>query len=242
MIQSCAGLVTRTQQNMANLLLFDIDGTLVSTHGIPRQAMSTVLKRRFPGFVYDTGYNFSGRTDWEIVEHLLRFDKRPVDDALVHNVLEEFAAELDIVLKNGRHPLIYPGVISLLEILQQMSSVSLGLVTGNIEEGARIKLRRAGLDHFFQVGGFGNDSNNRDDLPPLAIARAEEYFNRSFERKNIWVIGDSLFDIRCAKNNDLRSLAVATGWTDYEDLKSAGPDHITRDFSDVKSIVDILTI
>jgi len=223
------------------LLLFDIDGTLVSTHGLPRQAMSTVLRRRFPDFNYDTGYNFSGRTDWEIVEHLMRFDRRPVAHDQIHAILQEFAAELDIVLENGRHPHIYPGVETLLTRLNGMEDVYLGLVTGNIEKGAQIKLRKAGLDHFFHVGGFGDDSNNRDDLPPLAVSRAESYYQTLFDKKNIWVIGDSLFDIRCARNNDLNSLAVATGWTSHNALQAAGPDHLVHDFSSVDDIIEILT-
>lgn len=223
------------------LLLFDIDGTLLSTHGIPRQAMSTVLKRRFSDFNYDAGFNFSGRTDWEIVEHLLRFDNRPCNGELVHQILNDFGSELEIVLQNGRHPLIYPGVLALLEKLARSDQFFLGLVTGNIAKGARIKLSKAGLDPFFAVGGFGDDSNNRNDLPPLAIARAEKQFGCSFERKHTWVIGDSPRDIGCARHNDLRALAVATGWTSYEDLQATGPDYLVRDFSTVDDIIRVLS-
>ncbi len=229
------------KKNGHRLLLFDIDGTLLSTHGIPRQAMSAVLKRRYPDFNYDSGYNFSGRTDWEIVEHLLRYDDRLIGQDLVHDILRDFAEELEITLQNGRHPFVYPGVQSLLDNLAQIEHVYLGLVTGNIEKGARIKLKKAGLNHFFSIGGYGDDSNNRDDLPPLAISRAEELYRQSFDKSNVWIIGDSLFDIRCARNNKLNSLAVSTGWTSYEVLKTAAPEQIVHDFSRVDEIVELLT-
>jgi phosphoglycolate phosphatase len=241
MIPNLNILDTEMRRISPKLLLFDIDGTLLSTHGIPRQAMSTVLKRRFSEFNYDTGFNFSGRTDWEIVEHLLRFDDRPCDDELVHRILDDFGAELEIVLQNGRHPLIYPGVRPLLDKLYESERFYLGLVTGNIAKGARIKLTKAGLDHFFAIGGFGDDSNNRNDLPPLAITRAEKQFGCSFERKNIWVIGDSPRDIGCARHNDLKALAVSTGWTSYEDLHASDPDHLVRDFTAVDEIIGVLS-
>jgi len=228
-------------RNQSRLLLFDIDGTLLSTHGIPRQAMSTVLRRRYPDFNYDSGYNFSGRTDWEIVEHLLTYDDRPAGENQIHAILRDFAVELEYVLQNGRLPLVFPGVKSLLDKLNRMEDVYLGLVTGNIEKGARIKLNKADLADFFYVGGYGDDSKNRDDLPPLAISRAELFYHCSFEKKNVWIIGDSLFDIRCARNNEIHVLAVSTGWTGYEELSAASPDHVVRDFTQVDEIVGILT-
>ncbi len=227
--------------NRSRLLLFDIDGTLLSTHGIPRQAMSTVLHHRYPDFNYDAGYNFSGRTDWEIVEHLLTYDDRPAGEDQIHAILQDFAVELEIVLQNGRLPHVFPGVKSLLDKLNRMQNVYLGLVTGNIEKGSRIKLNKAGLDYYFHVGGYGDDSKNRDDLPPLAISRAELFYNCLFEKNNVWIIGDSPFDIRCARNNGLHVLAVSTGWTDYEELSAADPDHVVRDFTQVDEIAGILT-
>jgi len=76
------------------LILFDIDGTLISAHGIPRRAMARVLKKRFPGFKYDYSFNFSGRTDWEIVEHMLSFDRRTVTTDLIFRIFLDFLCKV----------------------------------------------------------------------------------------------------------------------------------------------------
>lgn len=222
------------------LLLFDIDGTLISARGMPRKAMSRVLKRRYENFKYDTDFNFSGRTDWEIVEHLLLFDRRIVSGKTVADILDEFADELQTVLRNGRKPIIHPGVCDLLQELDHRENAFLGLVTGNISRGARIKLIAAGLHEYFPVGSYGDDAKNRRELPKIAIERAAEYYKTSFDRDNIWIIGDSIHDIDCAKVNNLRSLAVCTGWTSYTELKDEQPEFLVDDLSDVNNILHIL--
>jgi phosphoglycolate phosphatase len=224
------------------LLLFDIDGTLLSTKGVPRKAMYRALVNRFGNFTYDDTFNFSGRTDWEIVEHLLHYAKVDIEvtQDLIHAILHDFAGELTKVLHNGFRPIVYPGIIELLENLTGRENVKLGLVTGNIKEGARLKLQCAGLEKYFMGGGYGDDSKHRNNLPPLAIQRAEKYYSVSFYKKDIWIIGDSLHDITCAKANQLRSMAVATGWTNYTELKHATPEFLLTDFSNVNQTISIL--
>jgi phosphoglycolate phosphatase-like HAD superfamily hydrolase len=222
------------------LFLFDIDGTMIYTHGIPRKAMRKVLNNRYPNFRYDKNFNFSGRTDWEIIEHLLRFDGKEFTPDIIHELLGEFSIELEEALKNGKKPFIYPGIEELLKQLSLFDNVYLGLVTGNIEKGAQIKLDAAGLSQYFPIGGYGNDSKYRNDLAPLAIDRAREHYGINTEKENTWIIGDSIHDIYCAQHNNLRCLAVSTGWTHYDELKSAIPEYLVKDFSDVKSILKIL--
>jgi phosphoglycolate phosphatase len=223
----------------SRLVLFDIDGTLISAHGIPRRAMSAVLKKRFPDFTYDDNFNFSGRTDWEIIEHLLGYDNRQADTSLIFQIFDDFANELEFQLINGKKPMIHPGVTDLLPRLEQSEDIFLGLVTGNTRKGARIKLQAAGLYSYFVVGGYGDDARNRNDLPPLAIQRAEKYYQVQFEKNNIWVIGDSPYDIYCARNSGLRSLAVSTGWTSYQELQAADPHYL---FENLAGTEDILTL
>ena len=222
------------------LLLFDIDGTLISTHGIPRIAMGNVLKRRYHDFNYNEGFNFSGRTDWEIIEHLLEYDNRPVEPELVREIMSEFVSELAIEIQNGKNPHIFPGVLELLDQLHILDHVYLGLVTGNIRQGADIKLTAANLINYFPIGGFGDDAKNRSELPPIAISRAEKLFEQTFEKNHTWIIGDSIHDVACAKDNQLCSIAVSTGWTAYDVLAETDPDHLFEDFSDVERIVNIL--
>lgn len=221
------------------LLLFDIDGTLISTHGIPRQTMGKVLKQRFDNFVYDDDFNFSGRTDWEIVEHLLHSDNRKVTDEIVHQILNSFVRELEIQLENGEKPLIFPGVINLLNRISSEENIYLGLVTGNVSKGAEIKLSAAGLWNYFPVGGYGDDSKLRSELPPIAIRRAESHFNLDFSISDIWIIGDSIRDVACARDNRLRSLAVSTGWTEHNILQQSQPDYLVKDLSDLEYVMDV---
>jgi phosphoglycolate phosphatase-like HAD superfamily hydrolase len=221
------------------LLLFDIDGTLISMHGIPRKAMGRVLKRRYDDFEYDTDFNFSGRTDWEIVEHLLTHDNRTVDTDEVHTILDEFAVELEKEMENGKKPLIHPGVGTLLNELNMQEDLYLGLVTGNILKGARIKLSAAGLYHYFPVGGFGDDARLRRNLPAFAIKRAKEHYQFQLEKQDIWIIGDSIHDIDCAQANDLRCLAVCTGWTTRKELQNMDPEFLVDTFHDYRKIINL---
>jgi len=222
------------------LLLFDIDGTILSARGIPRIVMKKVLSQRFLDFPYDEEYDFSGRTDREIIEHLLihaqvQFSMNDIDEILVN-----FAILLEREFKNNHQPYLLDGVENLVNILLATENAYLGLVTGNIAEGARIKLESVGLYENFPIGGFGDDSKNRVDLPPIAQKRAEEYYNIQFSKDNIWIIGDSIYDIECAELNNLRCLAVASGKTQKQVLASVNPEYLEDDLSETKSILNIV--
>ena len=222
------------------LFLFDIDGTLISARGLPKIAMGNVLKRRYECFTYDSDYDFSGRTDPEIIESLLKFDNREFNDDLIREILHEFCLELQSQFTQNAAPKIHPGVNVLIDQLHSMSDVFLGLVTGNIAEGARIKLEAANLRKYFPIGGFGDDSKHRSDLPPIAKARAEGFYGVQFRSENTWIIGDSIHDITCAQENNLRCLAVATGWTTRETLSQKNPEYLETDLSNFNRIIEIL--
>jgi HAD superfamily hydrolase (TIGR01549 family) len=222
------------------LLLFDIDGTLISAHGIPKKAMGKVLSRRYASFNYDKSYDFSGRTDPEIIEHLLKYDNKKVSDILITQILEEFCVELEQELTTNHRPVIHPGVEDLIEDLDSIENVSLGLVTGNVAEGARIKLEAVDLYKYFPVGGFGDDSKRRNDLPPIAKTRAQDYYHCAFSDTDIWIIGDSIYDVECARVNSLRCLAVCTGFTNRQELYMAGPEILVDNMSDTVQIRDTL--
>jgi len=222
------------------LLLFDIDGTLLSAHGIPKKAMANVLAKRYSNFQYDQLYDFSGRTDQEIIEHLLHYDNRDFSETLIHEILSEFCIELEKEIMNGQPPEIHPGVNRLLPKLGNIENVFLGLVTGNVSEGARLKLEAVDFQQYFQIGGFGDDSKDRNDLPPVAQNRAEKHFNITFKSDDIWIIGDSIYDISCAQENGFRCLAVSTGKTSKEKLAAANPEFLVDDLSDLELIRKIL--
>jgi phosphoglycolate phosphatase-like HAD superfamily hydrolase len=225
----------------SKLILFDIDGTILSTKGIPRRAMKRVLERKFQYFSYDDNYNYSGRTDWQIVEHLLDYAKieYPRDYESLKEIFIEFAEELRIELENGLTPHVYPGIIPLLKQLHYNNGFDLGLLTGNTAKGAELKLQAVNLYKYFPTGAFGDDAKNRNDLAGIAIKRATEYHGTHIQNENIWIIGDSIYDIHCAHENNLRSLAVCTGLTTREALEKENPDFIVDNLEDTEYILQI---
>ena len=227
--------------NESKLLLFDIDGTILSTKSVPRRAMKNVLEKKFDYFSYDDKYNYSGRTDWQIVDHLLDFGNidYPRNYESLKVIFDNFAEELENELNNGLVPFVYGGVINLIEKLHKMHECNLGLLTGNIAKGAELKLDAVNLYKYFPIGAFGDDAKNRNDLADIAIMRAQEHHGNGINKKNTWIIGDSVHDIRCAHANNLRSLAVCTGLTTKEELNQENPEFIVDTFEDTDQIINI---
>jgi phosphoglycolate phosphatase len=224
------------------LFLFDIDGTILNAHQVPRIAMRRVLLNRFDDFSYHGDFSFTGRTDWEIVEHLLAYAKVKVNitTKLIHDILKEFGLELEKEINRNTPPDLHPGIFDLVTALNQNPSAYLGLVTGNVAAGARSKLRATGLDQYFPVGAYGDDARERNFLPQIAIKRAEQYYQERIGRNNIWIIGDSIQDIICARVNQLRNLIVCTGWTSRPELELEKPEVIMDNLANTEKVLEIL--
>jgi len=126
---------------------------------------------------------------------------------------------------------LLPGVLELLESLADRPDVTLGLLTGNWEAGARIKLSRFGLNRFFPFGAFGSDATDRDDLPPVALERAAEHTGQAFRPEEALIIGDSVHDVGCARAHGIPVLAVATGRTAAKELQRAGAVQVVTDLT-----------
>ena len=142
--------------------------------------------------------------------------------------LEELAKRLEpgtVVTK--------PGIPELLARLEADPRVTLGLLTGNLERGARIKLADPGLNEYFPFGAFGSDSADRYELPELAVRRAREMTGMTFTGKSVVIVGDSVHDVACGRSVGVRAVAVATGPTTIETLAAERPDALLPDFSDV---------
>lgn len=228
---------------MERVLLFDIDGTLVDTLGAGRAALTRAMIQVYGETGPIEGFDFHGRTDPSIVRELLRARGRtdPWIEARFPTLWRNYYDCLDVELaeRDGRVSL-FAGVRMLLDRLAADERFVLGLVTGNMEEGAWRKLKAAGIADMFDFGAFGSDSERRAELPPLAVARAADRFGTQFRVADAVVIGDTPEDIRCARANNARVLAVATGRHEPAELRTHRPDAVVEDLSDTDAILRIL--
>lgn len=228
---------------MRKLVLWDIDGTLIRCGKSPRNAIVASMEEVFGTRGDVDNYPFSGKTDPQIIYDVMtaaRIDENQVL-AQMQSVLEGYVSRLDKTLSPDEIR-IFGGIVELLDQLSKHNEVVQGLLTGNVIDGARIKLSRAGLGHYFfngktPLGAFGSDARHRPELPAIAVQRAWEMTGRRFEAKDIVIIGDSPYDVLCGKHLNVRSIAVATGWHTVDDLKSYEPDAVYSDFSDTSEVL-----
>ena len=131
-----------------------------------------------------------------------------------------------------------PGVVALLDRLEAEPGVVLGLLTGNVAEGAALKLRSAGLDpNRFRVGAYGSDAAHRPELAPIAARRAQPYFGRVPSGSEVVIIGDTPADIACGSCIDARAIGVATGAYSVADLAACGPHAVFENLSDTERVL-----
>lgn len=224
---------------MQRLVLLDIDGTILSSDGAAPRAFRRALEEEFGTSGPARGYSFAGRTDPQIARDLLRMGG--VDEARIDRGLsaawERYVGYLGRELQ-GVEPVVYPGVRELLDRLHAAEEVVLGLLTGNLREGARLKLERAGIDFGrFAVGAYGSDHADRRELPAVAIDRAEARYGRRFGGKEVVVIGDTPFDIACGEHLGVRTIAVATGSYSEAELADCGADHLFPSLADTERVL-----
>lgn len=223
------------------LLLFDIDGTLVDCGPQVRPLFAQALVEVF-GTEGDVGrYNFAGRTDPRIVLDLMTAAGVPEPEVrrLLPEIRRIYLARLEGALDREGMRLL-PGVEELLERQAARPDLALALLTGNWEPGARTKLSRFDLNRFFAFGAFGCDGTDRDELPPVALERAEARVGRRFQPEEALIIGDSLYDVGCARAHGIPCLAVATGRTSAEELRAAGADWVAGDLPAALGMIDWL--
>jgi len=216
------------------LVLFDIDGTLLTASGAGRRALDQALRDVYGTAGPIDAYDFRGGTDPQIIRDLLRHAGMGDETIAAREdaVYRRYEVLLEAEIGDGREVSLYPGVRELVEALAARDDVVVGLLTGNIEAGARIKLRPTGLWPHFRVGAYGSDDADRTRLPRVAADRAEQLVGRVFRGPDTVIIGDTPRDIGCARAFGARAIAVATGWHSVEDLAAHRPDHVFVDFSD----------
>jgi len=216
------------------VLLFDIDGTLVHCGGAGRRALERAMEQHLGGAVrreepWLAGMKLDGMTDRLIVREAMLAVGHAFDEALCDRILDSYADRLEVEIDGAGYEVL-PGVAALLEALSTRSLL-IGLCTGNIARGARIKLARGGLDRFFGFGerdvvGFADDGEARERIVAAALRRAEARLGRALDPREALIIGDTPRDISAARSAGCPVLAVATGRFGVEALRAEGPDHV----------------
>jgi phosphoglycolate phosphatase-like HAD superfamily hydrolase len=223
------------------IVLFDIDGTILRSGGVGRVAMEAALEETF-GSRGSSEYHYDGKTDKQIVRDLMRREghgDEAIDTQMVQ-LLERYVSGLHRELDSGgRSVHVFPGVRELFDTLEEQESVVLGLLTGNIEAGARAKLGAAGIDFDrFKVNAFGSDHELRPELPAVAQRRARELLDVEIAGNRIIVIGDTPADIRCGESIGARAIAVATGRYTVEELSKHDPYALFETLADTGAVME----
>jgi phosphoglycolate phosphatase len=223
---------------MKTLLLWDIDGTLTLSGGAGMQALEAALQREFGvGAPAPTkGIDFAGRTDIWIMRQIFARIGLADSEANLTRLLAAYLSELPTALKNPG-TCILPGVSLALETLAARGDCAQALLTGNVERGARIKLAHHGLSHFFAFGAFADDSEQRNELGPVALRRAREHHGVEFAPERVFVIGDTPHDIACGKIIGAQTIAVATGHYSADELRAGAPTAVFTDLSDTAAFL-----
>lgn len=222
--------------NPKRLLLFDIDGTLVDTGGAGVRSLRKVLEQQF-GIADDLeGIEIAGQTDSGIVQQILRRQNITVTPETTAAFLDLYVELLEEELPQRRGRIL-PGIEELLPRLQARPHNVLGLLTGNIERGAKLKLAHHGIWDFFEFGAFADDHHDRNQLGPFAQERARRRHSLDFVAGNVDVIGDTPHDIACGKAIEARTIAVTTGNFSRKQLAEHRPDRIVDDFSQVEEVM-----
>ena len=187
----------------------------------------------------EAGYDFRGRTDLRILYDLMSAAGFSEDEIAARRdaCFAAYVRELETVIGDGSRVQILPGVPALVRALSARDDAVVGLLTGNVEDGARIKLAATGLWPFFRVGAFGSDDIDRRRLPAIACERARAVTEREFPFDRVVIIGDTPLDVDCARACGARAIAVATGFYPYDELEGCGPDLIFKDFADVPGVL-----
>ena len=240
-----AAFSRRDSQNGHRLVLFDIDGTLLSAGKVARDSILQALEAAFGWKAteehQDRGkWDFSGKTDPQIVRELVIGDiGRERFDAGLARALELYLKELELGLIPGT-VVPKPGISPLLARLAAEPGVTLGLLTGNLEPGARLKLAPPDYNRYFPFGAFGSDSADRYELPKVAVERALAHTGHRFAGKSIVIVGDSVHDVACGRTLGVRAVGVATGITSLERLGAEKPDAMLADFANTERALEAI--
>ena len=212
---------------LTTLILFDIDGTILHAHGAGRYAFTQGLKAVFDIDEPMDTFRFAGATDWAILDEVAARHRIAIHHESRSRFFAVMAEELENAMRDG-NPATCPGGEEVIRLLASFDDVQLGLVTGNTEACARIKLRRFGLDTYFAFGGFGDEHPDRDEMARLALTRARAALADGANYADIVLIGDTPNDIKAARAINARAFAVHSPLHPPHELAAAGADVVAE--------------
>lgn len=227
------------------LILFDIDGTLIHGGRPGRRSLTAAFRETFGLADVDSAMNwvaFNGRTDPAIIRDIARaggITPERLEDNLVR-LFESYLRHLREITASPHGTRPCPGIPALLDELERRRGVALGLLTGNIEAGGRVKLQPFDLNRYFPEGGFGSDSEDRNVIAGIARRKFEVLLGRPIPAGNVVVVGDTIHDVACGRHNGFHTLAVATGGVSMDDLRAAKPDLLFETLGDVDAVLAAL--
>ena len=222
------------------LVLFDIDGTLLNSGGMGRAAMQRALGLVF-GSPGNPSYRYDGKTDKQIVRDVMRMEGHSDDhiDSRMNKLIDLYLDGLREGASSGKfnvRPL--QGVPEILDALDEREDVILGLLTGNVEPGARIKLTAAGINpDRFKINAFGSDHEHRPELPAIAQRRAGETLGLDIAGDRVVVIGDTPADIECGRSLGAKAIGVASGHYTVEQLEAHRPYAVFPSLGDTETVL-----
>jgi phosphoglycolate phosphatase-like HAD superfamily hydrolase len=225
-------------------VLFDIDGTLIQTGGAGQLAFAEAFRAEFGVPVLSGAVPFAGRSDRAIALDLMRVHGVEPSEANWRRFVAAYLERLPAALEH-REGRVLPGVGLLLDHIEALGDPLIGILTGNVRDGASHKLAYYGLNDRFAFGGYGDEATERSDIAAQALAAAEQFAHEqrrgaNGSRPRAMVIGDTVHDIRCARAIGAVAVAVATGGSNREELAGESPDLLLDDLTDAASVLRLI--
>jgi phosphoglycolate phosphatase len=223
-----------------SLLLWDIDGTLVSMDRAGERALLLAIRELYGRDLgAELPIDLRGRTDTSISRDLLTHIGVPVSAEEAERLQLTYLARLPKTMPAGKARVL-DGIHAALEAIHTHPEIHQALLTGNLKEGARLKLSFLNIWRYFEFGAYADDSHLRNELGPFALARAKEKLGIDFPSERVWIIGDTPHDIACGKAIGAKTIAVATGAFSVEELSALSPTHTFKDLSDTQALLNLV--